>query len=268
MHWLEQDKGVKVIEVDMPMLSGQAEIKQRYIDAFERHPNIKLMLLTHVSNQHGLVFPVKEIMDEAVKRGIDVICDCAQSWGLLDYQVTDLKVNWAGFNLHKWIGAPVGVGALYMRRGTLEKIAPYPGGKDPDSKHAHQRIHTATSNFAAFITVPAALDFHQSIGEKNKEERLKYLRNIWFSEAQNMSHIELLGGKDSMSSTGMSSFRLAGKTSIENVTHLQQRLENDFGIFTVVRKDLESGACIRITPQVFTSADDIQKLTDSLKKLA
>jgi selenocysteine lyase/cysteine desulfurase len=268
MLWLEQDQGVKSIELITPSLANQQQLLQCYLDAFDQHPNIKLMLLTHVSNQHGLIFPVKDIVNEANKRGIDVICDCAQSWGLIDYTLPDLQVDWAGFNLHKWIGSPVGVGALYMKKGSLEKIAPYPGESDPDHSRAYSRIHTATANFSAFMTVPAALDFHQAIGGKNKEARLRYLRDLWFSEAQNMSHIEVLGGNDKMSSTGMSSFRVTGKTSIEDANELQQTLENDFGIFTVVRKGLHSGACIRITPQVFTSADEIQKLVESLKKLA
>jgi selenocysteine lyase/cysteine desulfurase len=267
MQWLEQDQGVKSIELITPSLANQQQLLQCYLDAFEQHPNIKLMLLTHVSNQHGLVFPVKAIVNEANKRGIDVICDCAQSWGLIDYTLPDLQVNWAGFNLHKWIGSPVGVGALYIKKGTLEKIDPYPGESDPNNTRAHSRVHTATSNFAAFMTVPAALDFHQAIGGANKEARLKYLRNLWFSEAKTMSHIEVLGANDELSSTGMSSFRIAGRTSLEDANKLQQTLEKDFGIFTVVRKGLHSGACIRITPQVFTAADDIQKLVDSLKKL-
>lgn len=267
MQWLAQDQGVKSIELITPSLANQQQLLQCYLDAFEQHPNIKLMLLTHVSNQHGLVFPVKAIVDEANKRGIDVICDCAQSWGLIDYTLPDLQVNWAGFNLHKWIGSPVGVGALYIKKGTLEKIAPYPGESDPNNTSAYSRVHTATSNFAAFMTVPAALDFHQAIGAANKEARLKYLRNLWFSEARTMSHIEVLGANDKLSSTGMSSFRIAGRTSLEDANKLQQTLEKDFGIFTVVRKGLHSGACIRITPQVFTAADDIQKLVDSLKKL-
>lgn len=268
MQWLEQDKGVKAIELVTPPLADEAQLKQCYIDAFEQHPNIKLMLLTHVSNQHGLVFPVKAIIDEAQKRGIDVICDCAQSWGLLDYKITDLDSSWAGFNLHKWIGSAVGVGALYMRKDTLDKIAPYPGERDPDNNHIYSRVHIATSNFAAFMSVAPALDFHQAIGGANKEARLKYLRNLWFSEAQVMPNIEVLGGKDAMSATGMSSFRLKGKTSIEDANKLQQHLENDFGIFTVVRKGLTSGACIRITPQVFTGVDEIAQLVESLKKLA
>ncbi|MEP1448260.1 MAG: aminotransferase class V-fold PLP-dependent enzyme [Paraglaciecola sp.] len=267
MQWLEQDQAVQPVEIVLPTFANQQQIKQLYFNAFDANPNLKLMLITHVSNQHGLIIPVKEVVNEAKKRGIDVICDCAQSWGLIDYKINDLNVDWAGFNLHKWIGSPVGVGALYMRRGSLGKIAPYPGEKDPDNNKAYTRIHTATSNFAAMLAIPAALDFHQAIGEQNKQERLKYLRNIWFSEAQNLSHIEVLGGKDNASATGMSSFRLAGKTSIAEVQQLQQKLEHDFGIFTVIRKGLYSGACIRITPQVFNRADDLLQLIQALKKI-
>ncbi|MFA3792393.1 aminotransferase class V-fold PLP-dependent enzyme [Aliiglaciecola sp. SL4] len=268
MKWLEQDQGVKSVEVITPSLADQQQLLHAYVAAFDKHPEIKLMLLTHVSNQHGLVFPVVEVVKEAHNRGIDVICDCAQSWGLIDYKISDLEVNWAGFNLHKWIGSPVGVGALYMKKGSLNKIAPYPGESDPDNSRAYTRVHTATANFAAFLAVPTALDFHQAIGGENKQARLHYLRDLWFTEAQSMSHIEVLGGKDSMSSTGMSSFRLKGKNSIDDANKLQQRLENDFGIFTVIRKGLDSGACVRITPQVFTGVDEIQQLVDSLKKLA
>ena len=83
-----------------------------------------------------------------------------------------------------------------------------------------------------------------------------------------MSHIELLGGLDEESWTGMGSFRLADKRSEKDVAALQQRLEQEFGIFTVVRKGLASGYCVRITPQVFTTPDDMAKLTDALKRLA
>jgi selenocysteine lyase/cysteine desulfurase len=83
-----------------------------------------------------------------------------------------------------------------------------------------------------------------------------------------MPHIELLGGLDAPSSTGMGAFRLAGKTTVEDAKHLQQRLENDFGIFTVVRVGLASGACVRITPQVFTPADELGQLVSAMKKLA
>lgn len=268
MAWLAIENGLEGVEVEIPSRANQVMILQTYVDAFDQHPNLKLMLLTHVSNQHGLVLPVKAIAKEAKKRGIDVICDNAQSWGLLNYKLPELEVDWVGFNLHKWIGAPVGVGALYMKRGSLEKIAPYPGETDPDHNKAYKRIHMATSNFAAFTTVPTALDFHEEIGGANKEARLRYLRSLWTQEAELMPGIEVLGGLDEASRTGMASFRLNDKTTKEDAINLQQKLEKEFHIFTVIRLGLASGACVRITPQVFSTPDDMAKLVAALRKIS
>jgi len=268
MQWLEGARGVKPVELVIPTRANQTQILALYRETFDKNPDLKLMLLMHVSNQHGLVIPVAKIAEEARKRGIDIICDSAQSWGLLDYKVPSLGVDWAGFNLHKWVGAPVGVGALYMRRGTLHKVAPYPGDSDPENTLVSKRVHVGTANFAATLAIPKALDFHEAIGGRNKEARLRYLRQLWTSEAESMSHIELLGGLDEESSTGMASFRLAKSSVAEEVTALQQRLEQEFGIFTVVRKGLASGYCVRVTPQVFTTPDDMAMLVDALKRLA
>lgn len=267
MRWLEGARGARPVELIIPPRADQAQLFALYRDAFDKNPDLKLMLLMHVSNQHGLVLPVARIAEEARKRGIDVICDTAQSWGLLDYEVPSLQVDWAGFNLHKWIGTPVGVGALFMRRGSLRKIAPYPGESDPEDSLVSTRVHVGTSNFAAVLAIPHALDFHEAIGGANKEARLRYLRQLWTTEAESMGHIELLGGLDEESWTGMGSFRLAGRHTPKEVTALQQRLEQEFGIFTVVRKGLASGYCVRVTPQVFTTPDDMAKLIDALKQL-
>ena len=268
MHWLNEGRGVNVVEITLPVRANQVELRDLYFEAFERHPNLKLMLITHVSNQHGMVIPVAEIAAEARRRGIDVVCDAAQSWGLLEYKVTDLGVDWAVFNLHKWIGAPLGTGALYMRRGTLGDISPYPGESDAENSKIATRVHPGTVNFAARLAIPAALDFHEAVGPANKEARLRYLRSLWTSEAERLPHIEVLGGSDEASWTGIASFRLAGKTTIADVTALQQRMESEFEIFTVVRKGLSSGGCVRITPQVFNTPDEMSRLVDALRKLA
>jgi len=268
MRWLAGARSARPVKLTLPPRADQQQIFTLYRDAFDKNPDLKLMLLMHVSNQNGLAIPVARIAAEAKKRGIDIICDTAQSWGLLDYKVPSLNVDWAGFNLHKWIGAPVGVGALYIRRGSLHKIAPYPGEDDPANNQISTRVHSGTTNFAAILAVPPALDFHEAIGGANKEARLRYLRQLWTNEAESMSHIELLGGLDEASWTGMASFRLKGRGSEEEVRGLQLRLEQEFGVFTVVRTGLASGYCVRITPQVFTTPDDLAQLVDALKRLA
>ncbi|MEM5496207.1 aminotransferase class V-fold PLP-dependent enzyme [Paraglaciecola mesophila] len=267
MRWLAASGNLEAVEVKLPAQANQQQILDKYIEAFDKHPNLKLMLLTHVSNQHGLILPVAKISAIAKLRGIDVICDCAQSWGLLDFNITELNVDWAGFNLHKWIGSPVGVGALYMKKGSLKKVSPYPGESDPKNTSVSARVHTATVNFASILTLPAAIDFHNMLGGANKEARLRYLHALWASEARKMPHIEVLGGSDGESCSGMGAFRLVGRTTLEDAKNLQQRLENEFGVFTVVRVGLSSGCCIRVTPQVFTSANDISQLLIALKNL-
>ncbi len=268
MRWLREGRGVKVIEIALPSRASTEDIREAYIAAFEANPELRLMLVTHVSNQHGLAVPVTEITREARQRGIDVVCDAAQSWGLLDFRIDELEVDWAAFNLHKWIGAPLGTGALYMRRGTLDKVAPYPGESPADEKPIASRIHSGTFDFAARLAIPAALDFHAAVGPANKEARLRYLRSLWTSEAERMSHIELLGGTDETAWSGIGSFRLVDKSTVADAKELQQRLEQDFGIFTVIRNGLQSGSCVRITPQVYTTPGDIARLVDALRALA
>ncbi len=268
MRWLGKGRGVRVVEIELPTRADQAEIFERYVQAFDANPDLRLMLITHVSNQQGLVVPVADIAAEARRRGIDVICDAAQSWGLLDFRIADLGVDWAAFNLHKWIGAPLGTGAMYIRRGTLEKIAPYPGESTAADAPIASRIHSGTINFAARLAIPAAVDFHDAVGPANKEARLRYLRSLWTDEAENMPHIELLGGRDEASWTGIGSFRLAGQKTIDDADELRLRMEKEFGIFTVLRKGLASGGCVRITPQVFNTPAEMGKLVDALRALA
>ena len=268
MRWLTEGRGVRVVEIVLPERASQDEILDLYVRAFDANPELRLALVTHVSNQHGLVIPVAGIAAEARRRDIDIICDAAQSWGLLDYRINELGVDWAAFNLHKWIGAPLGTGALYMRRGTLDKIALHPGESGGEDRGVRSRIHSGTGNFAATLAIPAALDFHAAVGPANKEARLRYLRSLWTSKAERMPHIELLGGRDEASWTGIASFRLAGQRSVDDAKALQLRLETEFGIFSVIRRGLDGGGCVRITPQVFNSANDIAVLVAALRRLA
>ncbi|MGO2477388.1 MAG: aminotransferase class V-fold PLP-dependent enzyme [Pseudoalteromonas sp.] len=267
MKWLAKKNNIKGHRINLPSTGSNSDYIQAYKDAFENYPNLKLILLTHVSNQHGLILPIKEIAAMAKARGIEVICDCAQSWGLLNFQMKELGVDWAVFNLHKWIGSPVGVGALYMREGTLANVNPFPGEEVGDTDVVN-RVHLATSDFAAFITVPKSIEFHNSIGAANKEARLKYLREAWVNEVKTLPEVEVLGGDSMENASGVGGFRLKNKTSREELNKLQARLQNEFGIFTVVRDSLSSGCCIRVTPQIFTPYSHIKALVTAIKVIA
>ena len=61
--------------------------------------------------------------------------------------------------------------------------------KSPGSTSIADRIDTGTANFAAHMTIPAAIGFHNKIGTAAKEARLRYLRNLWVAPcAQDQGH--------------------------------------------------------------------------------
>src|SRR5437763_14260538 len=131
MESLGHRRGVHVIKIALPEPATRQSLIETYRAAFDANPAIKMVLLTHLSHRTGLVLPVAEIATMARKRGIDALVDAAHSVGQLDFRLPDLKADFIGVNLHKWIGAPLGVGALYIRRDRIAAIDPDPAEK-PD----------------------------------------------------------------------------------------------------------------------------------------
>lgn len=265
-RWLEQRRGVQVVNIAMPEPFTHDNVIAAYVAAMERHPKLKLMLLTHVNHRNGMVLPVAEISRLARTRGIDVIVDTAHGFGQLDMTIPDLQADFAGINLHKWIGAPVGVGAAYIKRGRVADIDPWLGEKAGDD--IRTRVHTGTVNFAAYLSLPAALDLHAQIGVANKQARLRLLRNRWVEAARGIDGIEVLASSDPRLTSAIASFRLKGKTSVADSYALSKKLVQEHGIFAVPRDGLASGACVRVTPGIFTPESHLDRLIVALRKVA
>lgn len=269
-RWLQQRRGAQVVSIAMPEPFTHDNVIAAYVAAMERHPQLKLMLLTHVNHRNGMVLPVAEISRLARARGIDVIVDTAHGFGQLDMTIPDLQADFAGINLHKWIGAPVGVGAAYIKRGRLADIDPYMG--EPRGEKAgddiRTRVHTGTVNFAAYLSLPTALDLHAQIGVANKQARLRLLRNRWVDAARGIDGIEVLASSDPRLTSAIASFRLKGKTSVADNFALSKKLVQEHGIFAVPRDGLASGACVRVTPGIFTPEAYLDKLVDALRQVA
>jgi selenocysteine lyase/cysteine desulfurase len=266
MRWLHARRGVRVEKINLP----EPATYQSVIDAYDRalHPSraIRLVLLTHLSHRTGLVMPVREIASLARERGADVVLDAAHSWGQIDLSLSDLRVDFAGLNLHKWIGAPLGVGAMYIRAGRVADIDPFMG-QAAVSSPISERVHTGSINLAAVLAVPAALDFHARIGARSKEARLRALRDRWVKPLLGRPDIEILTPEDPRMYAGITSFRIAGKISMAENIQIAQQLEQRYRIFTVARDGVAKGSCIRVTPGLYNHTSDMDRLADSLREM-
>ncbi|MFK7887135.1 MAG: aminotransferase class V-fold PLP-dependent enzyme, partial [Gammaproteobacteria bacterium] len=271
MRWLETRRGVNPVKVSFPEPTEdtpltEADIIDFYQTSLDKYPKTKLLLLTHLNNWTGLIIPVAKIAKMARERGVDVILDAAHSVGQVDFNIKELDCDFVGVNLHKWIGAPIGCGVIYINKSRIADVDTFMG-KTPDSPKVTARIDTGTSNFAAHMAIPASIGFHNSIGTAAKEARLRYLRNLWVAEARKLRGVTVLTPDNKAMVAGLTSFRLKGVTSTSANNALMKTLAEKYGVLTTRRTGPAKGDCIRVTPSFYNTPTDISKLINALRAI-
>jgi selenocysteine lyase/cysteine desulfurase len=266
MRWLAKHRGVEVIEVTHQHPASHDALLQTYRDAFTSNPRLKLVALTYVTHRTGLVMPVKAIAELARAHGIEVILDGAHALGLLDFELANLGVSFAGFNLQKWIGAPLSLGFIYIKEESLSAIDPDMADERYAADDILGRVPYGTPNIPALMTLPKVLADHRAMGgARAKGARLAYLRDLWVSQARTIEGIEVLTPDDPRLYCGITSFRFTRHADQELMV---KRLLDEHGIFAVTREGAACGPCIRITPGFTTSARDVEQLVAALRALA
>lgn len=265
MRWLARYRGVEVIEIEHRRPASFDSLLATYREAFTRYPRLKLMALTHVTHRTGLVMPVQAIAAAAKEHGIDVILDGAHALGQIEFNLDELGIAFAGYNLHKWIGAPLTLGFIYIAPERLVDIDPDMGEMHFPATDIRARTPYSTPNIPALLTLPLVFEEHQAMGGSvAKGARLNYLRNRWVDAVRELPGIEVLTPDDPRLYCGITSMRF---TRHADQQAMVERLLNDYNLFTVARSGAACGPCIRITPGLTTMAADMDVLARVLNEL-
>jgi isopenicillin-N epimerase len=268
MDSLERTRGVRVVRIALPEPATRQSLIDAYAEAFAANPAIRMALLTHIGHRTGLALPVAEIATLARVRGIDVIVDAAHSVGQLDFKLPDIKADFIGMNIHKWLGAPLGVGAIYVRRDRQDSIDVDPAESVLPPSDLASRVHTGTPSYAVQLTVPDALAFQDAIGSAPRAARLRALRDRWVNAVRDLPQIQVLTGDDPTLHGAITSFRMRGRTSKEDNVALAKTLLDKHRIFTVYRDGLASGCCVRVTPALASRMSDVDALAAAIREIA
>lgn len=264
MRWLTGVRGVEVVEIAHTHPASFDSLVQTYRDAFTRYPRLKLMALTHVTHRTGLVMPVAAIARAAREHGIDVILDGAHALGQIDFNLAELGIQFAGFNLHKWIGAPLTLGFLYIAPERMADIDPDMGEFHYPASDVRARTPYSTPNFPALMSLPLVFEEHRQLGgAAAKGARVNYLRDLWVSQVRPIPGIEVLTSDDPRLYCGITAFKFMGRDQQVMV----DRLLKEYDVFTTTRSGAAFGTCIRVTPGLVTTATDINVLVHAITQL-
>jgi len=261
MAWLEGRRGARPVELQFTLPLSRDALLDRYAAAIRDTPGLKLMLLSQVYPANGQQVPVREIAALARERGIDVLVDSAHALGQVALDVQALGVDFAGFNLHKWIGAPPGLGFVFIRASHLKKIEPHFGDRDYAEDDIRGRLHAGMPPVSAIMAAPRALDVHAMLGgAAAKETRLNWLRSYWMRRVADLPGLRLLTPLDG--GTALAAFTIDGMAARE----VQEMLLERFGVFTVERH-VGYTSVVRVTVALTTTTGELDRLVAALQVL-
>ena len=254
--------GVVLNKVSIPNLpASDEEIVSLYEKAIT--PRTKLLMIPHMVNITGQILPVRKICDMAHSKGVEVMVDGAHAFAHIQYKINDLGCDYYGTSLHKWLSVPLGAGFLYVKKDKIAKVWPLIGDGNKDLDDIRRLNHVGTHPSATDLTVEDAIDFYNMIGAERKEKRLRYIQQYWTSRVKNVPKIIINTPTDDKRSCGIANVGIDGMTPAD----LAKRLMEEHKIFTVAIDTANVHGC-RITPNVYTTVEELDAFVAALKKLA
>jgi selenocysteine lyase/cysteine desulfurase len=222
----------------------------------------KVILVCHITNLTGQIFPVKRICRMARERGIEVIVDGAHAFGHFPFTHADLDCDYYATSLHKWLFAPHGTGFLYVRRSRIPKVWPLMAAEAKQDADIRKFEEIGTHPAANHNAIAEALAFHHGIGIERKAARLRYLRDRWMKRLSASPRVRVHTSFDPSMSCGIGNVQVDGVDSARLAKHLF-----DTRRIIVVAIKHEEFEGLRVTPCVYTTPDEIDLFAEAMEQV-
>ena len=248
-------------------LSNHPASDEAIVELYERAitPRTRLLMVCHLVNITGQILPVRKICAMAHQHGVPVMVDGAHSFAQLDFKIPDLGCDYFGTSLHKWLGAPLGSGLLHVRKDRVKSLWPLLGDNGYPEYDIRKLNHIGTNPVHTELSIADALAFHQRIGSARKEARLRFLQEYWTRQVRDTKGITLNTPDESSRACAIANVGVDRLAPAELAAALLER----YKIWTVAIDAPQAGVRgIRITPNLFTTTAELDRLVRALKELA
>lgn len=258
----ELREGLKLKLVKIPIAPNDPdEIAAAYERAIT--PRTKLLLISHQINLTGQITPIKKVCEMARARGIETIVDGAHSFAQFDFKRDDIGCDYFGTSLHKWLYAPKGTGMLYVRKEKIPKVWALMAAEDKNRNDIRKFEEIGTHSAAMRLAIGEAVLFHNAIGGKRKEERLRYLSRYWMDRLKNIPKVGFNTSFDPAQSCAIANFKIDGVDPVKLGSYLMAKHK----IFTtpIIHEEFTG---IRITPNVYTTLWELDRFSNIVEDVA
>jgi isopenicillin-N epimerase len=236
---------------------------EHYLEAFERAitPRTRVMTFMHLSNTSGDLFPAKELCALAREHGVLSLVDGAQSFGLMDVDLSDMRPDFFSGSAHKWPCGPKETGVLYVNREVHDRFWPtmysaYTGQRGLSRTHEGlgQRDTPALRAFGAQI------EFLTSVGQAEIEARSRALASQLVEELGALDGVHLWTSLDPTRRAAVVTFQ-PGELEPGRVI---EALEAD-GIVAAARSGSDRRG-IRLSPHFYNMESDVERAVDAIRR--
>jgi selenocysteine lyase/cysteine desulfurase len=250
---------LKTISFPVPPPS-LADLLDRFARAIT--PRTRVIMLCHITNLTGQIFPVKEVCRLGRERGIEVIVDGAHAFAHFPFKLADLDCDYYGTSLHKWLLAPHGTGFLYVRRSKIAKLWPLMAAPAEMTDNIRKFEEIGTHPAANHNAIAEALTFHEALGAERKAARLRYLRDRWMRRLEGQKGVRLHTSFDPAMGCAIGNVGLEGVHPEALVKHLWERRR--IIVTPIVHEEFQG---LRITPNVYTTLGEVDAFGDEMEKV-
>ena len=240
-------------------------------------PRTRLLTVTHLHHVFGsatVLDDIRSLLPEQV-----LLCyDCSQSGGHIPVEVTALAADFAVFAAHKMFAAP-GTGILYCHRRVHPELRPFLPGGTTDVRFTATGIEPGgmpglleggTPNIPGILALGTALELLESYGMSAVAAHNTALTHRLLAGLREIGGVDFLpgpayGGPDT--GHGIVSFTLDGISAADLGFVLAE-----YGF--LVRTGAHcvpggaAGDAVRVSTQIYTGTDDIDRFTDRVRALA
>lgn len=177
-----REAGAKTVVAPLPFpLNSREAVVEAVMERIT--PRTKVLVISHVTSQTAVELPVREVCEQARKRGVITVIDGPHAVAMTDFRLSEIPCDFYTASCHKWLSAPFGSGFLYVRSRFKQGLRPTMWswgrslmGAAPSWK---DEFHwPGTFDPTPYLAIPAAIRFLQDYGLKKFREETHALARV------------------------------------------------------------------------------------------